>query len=138
MQTYLQLLLRYGTLKHLLADQDMRVSILTASATAAVAQATSLNDACTVSHVRNSLPENGTYIFYPSTVTANAVYNTTVSGQTFYPDATFDYCNITFAYGHAGKDDRVLQEYWLPSPSNFKNRWLTTGGGGFAVRTQLY
>ncbi|THV85201.1 tannase and feruloyl esterase [Aureobasidium pullulans] len=113
----------------------MRNSILAASATAAIAQAASLDQVCTAAHVRNSLPENGTYLFYPSSVTANAVYNTSVSGQTFFPDSTFNYCNVTFAYGHAGKDDRVLQEYWLPSPSNFKNRWMSTGGGGFAINS---
>lgn len=113
----------------------MRNSILAASATAAIAQAASLDQVCTAAHVRSSLPENGTYLFYPSSVTANAVYNTSVSGQTFFPDSTFNYCNVTFAYGHAGKDDRVLQEYWLPSPSNFKNRWMSTGGGGFAINS---
>jgi hypothetical protein len=118
--------------------QNMRLPVLAISATALVVQATSLDQVCTVSHVRNSLPENGTFIFYPSTITANAVYNTTVSGQTFFPDSTFDYCNITFAYGHAEKDDRVLQEYWLPSPSRFENRWMSTGGGGFAVSLSYY
>ncbi|KAI4846966.1 tannase and feruloyl esterase [Aureobasidium sp. EXF-8845] len=43
--------------------------------------------------------------------------------------------NITFAYGHAGRADRVLQEYWLPSPIKFKNRWMSTGGGGFAINS---
>lgn len=77
---------------------------------------------CTASHVRNPLPENGTYLFYPSTITANAVCYTAVSGQIFFPDATFDYCNIAFACGHAGKDDKVLQEYWPPSSGKFRNR----------------
>lgn len=117
----------------------MRIQVLAASATAAtVAHAATLEQVCTPAHARAALPANETHlnlIFYPSTVTASPVYNTTVSDETFYPDGTFDYCNVTFAYSHAGSDTRILQEYWLPSPENFKNRWLTTGGGGFAINS---
>lgn len=115
----------------------MRPSVLAASAAAVtVAHATTLADVCTPGHVRTALPANGTHqnlVFYPNSVTASPVYNTSVSNEVFFPDGTFDYCNVTFEYGHIGRDDRVIQEYWMPSPGNFKNRWLSTGGGGYAI-----
>lgn len=118
----------------------MRTSTLTASAAgAALAQAVSLDQVCTTAHVQAALPANLTnenLIFYPHTVTASPVYNTSVSDQVFFPDGTFDYCNVTFAYSHNGKEDKILQEYWLPSPQKFQNRWLSTGGQGFAINGQ--
>ncbi|CAK96757.1 hypothetical protein CBS63078_576 [Aspergillus niger] len=112
-------------------------SIATAALVAG-AQAKSLADVCTVSHVQSSLPLDaftGLEI-KTSSVTASPVYNVSVSDQTFYPDGTFDYCNVTFAYSHAGRDDSILLGIWLPAPDAYQNRWLSTGGGGFAINLE--
>jgi hypothetical protein len=82
-QTYYQSLLPLKSCS-IFVYQGMRASVLAASATAAVAQATPLNRVCTGSHIRNSFPENGTYLFYPSTITANAVHIISGSEQTFF------------------------------------------------------
>jgi tannase len=68
-----------------------------------------------------------------TSVTANAVYNASVSGEGFFPDATFDYCNVTVAYSHNGRNDQVLLQWWLATPDNFQNRYLTTGGFAYAI-----
>jgi len=108
----------------------------TAVASAVIALAATLDDVCTVSYVQAALPSNDFYngiTIDPSSVSANPVYNASVSGQNFFPDATFDYCNVSFAYTHNGRDDQVLVWYWLPAPENFQNRFLATGGGGLAI-----
>ncbi|KAI9925795.1 hypothetical protein ASPWEDRAFT_29608 [Aspergillus wentii DTO 134E9] len=101
------------------------------------AQAASLKDVCTASYAKSVLPTNVAQGIEldSSSVTANAVYNASVSNEVFFPDATFDYCNVTLAYSHSGRDDQILLELWLPSPDKFKNRWLSTGGGGFAINS---
>ncbi|KAI9694812.1 MAG: hypothetical protein M1822_000428 [Bathelium mastoideum] len=99
-------------------------------------QALTLQNVCTTSHVTASLPAGNFYpgiIIDPSSVKVGVVTNASVSNQDFFPDAIFDYCNVTFAYSHNGLDDQVLLNYWLPSPSEFKNRYLSTGGGGYAI-----
>lgn len=85
-----------------------------------------------------SLPSNDFYVgitIDPSSVQVNPVTNVEVSDAYFYPDAMFDYCNVTFAYSHKGQNDKVLVTYWLPSPENFQNRYLSTGGGGYAINS---
>lgn len=118
----------------------MRVSrsTLAASALPLATYSASLQSVCTPSNVKNALPHGVAHgiTLDDTSVTANAVYNTSVSDETFFPDATFDYCNVTLAYSHAGKDDQVLLEIWLPAPEKFQNRWLSTGGGGFAINGQ--
>lgn len=52
-----------------------------------------------------------------------------------YPAAVIDYYNVTLAYSHNGRDDQVLVEYWFPSPEKFQNRYLSTGGGGYAINS---
>ncbi|CAI7605229.1 unnamed protein product [Penicillium palitans] len=104
--------------------------------TTSVAYATSLGSACTVSRVRDSLPENDYILgvtFDHDSVTANAVYNSSHSDGTFFPDATIDFCNVTFSYTHSGLDQTVIVGYYLPSPDNFQNRFLATGGGAYAI-----
>jgi tannase len=63
------------------------------------------------------------------------VYNASTSATgTFFPAATFSYCNFTLAYSHDGREgDQVLIQYWLPDPAKFENRYLSTGGGGYAI-----
>jgi tannase len=69
-----------------------------------------------------------------SSVTANSISNFSVAESDLQPAASGQYiCNITFAYTHIGRNDRFNVWYWLPSPSQFQNRFLATGGGGFAI-----
>lgn len=106
-------------------------SILAAASAASAVQALSLVDVCTPSYVSSHLPAAD---FYPGLTLsqdaiANPVYNTSVSGEMFYPDATFSYCNVTLTYSHNGiDDDEVVLTYWMPAPENFQNRYLATGG----------
>ena len=111
-------------------------SLLLASLAGAVHAAT-LADVCTVSTVTAALPSYLGITVDASSVTANAVYNASASGSVMFPDAVFDFCNVTFAYSHDGKSDRVVVAYWLPDPDNFKNRFLATGGGGYAINSGL-
>jgi tannase len=114
----------------------MRSAILTAAASAGVARAATLASVCTTSYVTSALPTDlfGMTID-TSSVTAAAVYNASSTGSVMFPDATFDFCNVTMAYSHNGRDDQVLLNFWLPSPASFKNRWLSTGGGGLAINS---
>ncbi|KAJ5360991.1 tannase subunit [Penicillium brevicompactum] len=104
-----------------------------------IAKAMTLGDVCTYSHAQEAVPS---WNLLPginmtdSIVTATPVYNTSVSNEPYYPDATFDYCNVTMTYSHDGKDDQVLLNFWLPPPENFKNRWVSTGGFGFAINVE--
>jgi tannase len=72
-----------------------------------------------------------------TTFSTNAVYNASASGQHMFSDATFDFCDVTFAYSHNGRDDQVFLNFWLPTPANFQNRYLSTGGGGLAINSGL-
>lgn len=105
------------------------------------AYAISIYELCTVSYVNGSLPHDVTYLgttsvtIDPSSIQVNPVINDTVSGANFFPDAEFDYCNVTFAYTHTGRNDSVQVAYWLPTPASFKNRYLSTGGGGYAINS---
>lgn len=111
---------------------------LTAAASAAIVYAATLDDVCTSSYVQASLPSDDFYVgitIDPSSVLVNPVTNAEVENQNFYPNAVFDYCNVTFAYSHNGRDDQVLVTYWLPAPDNFQNRYLSTGGGGYAINS---
>ncbi|KIX98789.1 uncharacterized protein Z520_05250 [Fonsecaea multimorphosa CBS 102226] len=104
----------------------------------AAVRAASLNDVCSVSYVKAHLPPPGFYqgvTISPSSVTANPVTNVQVVDYDFYPDAIFDYCNVSFTYSHDGLDDQVLLTYWLPAPAKFQNRFLATGGGGYAINS---
>ena len=52
-----------------------------------------------------------------------------------FSDATINYCNVTFAYYNSGRSNKVNVVYWLPAPSVFQNRYLSTGGGGYAINS---
>lgn len=104
----------------------------------------SLADVCTPAYVAAHLPAAGYYGDYAlsplaDSVTANPVYNYSVGAtdSVFFPAATFDYCNVSFSYTHEGRDDAVVLTLWLPAPANYQNRFLTTGGGGYAINSQL-
>lgn len=100
---------------------------------------TSLASVCTADYVSSVLPAAGSIdglgiTFDTSSVTANAVYNYSTTDETMWPDASFDFCNVTFSYSHDGLDgDSVILKYWLPSPANYASRFLATGGQGLAI-----
>jgi tannase len=104
----------------------------------AVVQAATLTDVCTTSYVQASLPPDGTFngiSIDPSSVVVHPVTNYSATGSVFYPNGTFDYCNVTFTYTHSGLGDTVELAYWLPTPANFLNRFLTIGGAAEAINT---
>lgn len=107
---------------------------------AAAVQAATLNEVCTSAYVQASLPANDillptTITIDPSSVIAQPVTNASVSNPSYYANATIDFCNVSFAYSHNGRNDRVQVRYYLPTPSNFRNRYLSTGGGGYAINS---
>ncbi|KAF8855290.1 tannase-domain-containing protein [Acephala macrosclerotiorum] len=107
----------------------------TSSSVASAANAT-LASVCTASYAKAALPADDSILgitIDASSVSAAPSYNHSVSGETFYPDAAFDYCNVTFSYSHNGRDDKVNLEYWLPSPSAYQNCYLATGGFAYAI-----
>ena len=102
----------------------------------ACAHAKGLSDVCTSSFATGSLPTTdffpGITIDYESVV-ATASYNATTRAQAMFPDSIFDFCNVTFSYSHNGRNDNVVLTYWLPAPSAFRSRFLSTGGGGYLI-----
>lgn len=111
---------------------------LTIAALPIVARAATLADICTIDYAVASLPTDD---FYPgitidkSSLTTSATTGYT-AGSNWYPTATIDYCNVTFAYSHDDiPDDIVHVTYWLPAPENFQNRYVSTGGGGLAINS---
>ncbi|KAL3428954.1 tannase and feruloyl esterase family protein [Aspergillus tetrazonus] len=97
-----------------------------------------LNELCAVSYARNALEACDSIqglSFETTSVTAEIVTNSSVTSDD-YPSATISYCNVTFAYSHNGiVGDRVLLQIWLPEPAKFQGRWLSTGGGGYAINS---
>ncbi|PWY91632.1 tannase and feruloyl esterase [Aspergillus sclerotioniger CBS 115572] len=93
------------------------VRVLATAAALATAYATTLEDVCTVSFAQRSLPPDSVYpgiSIDTSSVTAVAAYNVSSTNQVYFPDATFDYCN-------------------MPAPTKFANRYLSTGGSGYDI-----
>lgn len=120
------------------------IAALLAAAATTTVHAASLEDVCTTTYVAAHLPASGFYDDYAltvdeSSVTANPVYNYSVGpvDSNFYPAATFDFCNVSFTYSHDLREDSVLLTLWLPTPDKFENRWLSTGGGGYAINSML-
>jgi tannase len=97
-----------------------------------------LTDICSTNYARGVLPDSHVLpgiTIDPSSVQTTLVSNASVSSN-WFPSATIDYCNVTFAYSHDGiANDRVQVTYWLPPPSGFKNRYVSTGGGGLAINS---
>ncbi|RAH59471.1 tannase [Aspergillus piperis CBS 112811] len=114
------------------------LGVLAGATTIALSQAASLADVCTTSHAKSSLPSSdeieGLEID-TSSITASAVYNASTSGSYFFPAASYSYCNVTLSYTRPGLDTPLLLELWLPAPEDYQNRWLSTGGGGFAINS---
>ena len=103
----------------------------------AVSATASLGEICSTAYASAALPLDvipGVTID-PSSVTTKLVTNFTAE-SIFFPTSTFDYCNLTFAYSHDGiEGDLVHVQYWLPAPGQFKNRYVSTGGGGWAINS---
>ncbi|KAF2239338.1 tannase [Viridothelium virens] len=116
----------------------MRFLFLSMIIAAAAASALSLSNVCTDSNVQSSLAPitiNGITIDSNSVV-ATPVYNYTVSDSDNYPGASgLSFCNVTLSYSHNGISDNVLLWYWLPAQSQFENRFLATGGGGYNINS---
>lgn len=77
---------------------------------ASMASATSLSSICSVDHITNSLPVDNSALqgLVFGDVTAQSVYNSSVEAGNNYPAANGrNFCNVTVAYQHAGKDDAV-------------------------------
>ncbi|RAK97936.1 tannase [Aspergillus ibericus CBS 121593] len=89
----------------------------------ATTAAVTLDDVCTPAYVRTN----------HFNLSANPVYNLSTSGSAVYPATTIDYCNVTLAYSHNGRDNNVQVRFWLPSPEKFANRYLSTGGADYYV-----
>lgn len=105
---------------------------------------TSIEDVCTTSYVQASLPSQDLYLTEgvniaitvdPGSVLATPRTSLSFQGNVMYPDTSIDFCDVTFAYTHTGRDDLVHVRYWMPAPDNFQNRYLSTGGGGFAINS---
>lgn len=97
-----------------------------------------LDQLCTNSFAQNALPAKGFYngiTIDSSSVTTSVATNYSIQSNTFFPDATISYCNVSFAYTHDGRNDLVHVAYWVPDPSKFQNRFLATGGGGLAINS---
>ncbi|KUM56952.1 hypothetical protein ACN42_g10245 [Penicillium freii] len=103
----------------------------------AAATTISLTDICTTAYTKKALPVDAIQgvTVDPFSISTSLVTNFTAT-NIFYPTSTFDYCNVTFAYSHDGIDgDIVHVQYWLPAPGQFKNRYVSTGGGGWAINS---
>lgn len=108
------------------------------AAVVASAAGLTLDQLCTASFVQSALPTKDYYnglTIDPSSVITTLTTNYSLTGNTFFPDATINYCNVSFSYSHNGAIDVVHVAYWIPEPSKFQNRFLATGGGGLAINS---
>lgn len=90
--------------------RSVRYSIGIASAAALRATAASLADVCTTTYVQSALPVDAVEGITLSTdsVTANAVYNHSVSAGDLWPGKSgLDFCNVTFGYTRDGTSETV-------------------------------
>ena len=86
----------------------MKQSLILTGASAA--SASSLSSICSVDYIKASLPIDNTALqgLVYGDVTANSVYNSSVEAGNNYPAAVGrNFCNVTVAYKHDGKDDAV-------------------------------
>ncbi|KAH8651025.1 Tannase/feruloyl esterase [Xylariales sp. PMI_506] len=111
---------------------------LTAAAgfAAANAAAPDLNEVCTLQYVKSVLPVDAIpgITILENTLAVNAIGKFTLEASPGIVEATTaGVCNVTFGYTHVGKNDKTNVWFYLPAPSEFKNRYLATGGGGFSI-----
>ena len=118
-------------------SRGLAAAAMLLSAATAVSAAASLNDICSSSYAVSALPLDAIQgvTIDTTSVTTQLVTNFTAE-SIFFPTSTFDYCNLTFAYSHNGiEGDIVHVQYWLPAPGQFQNRYVSTGGGGWAINS---
>ncbi|KAJ5106618.1 hypothetical protein N7456_003293 [Penicillium angulare] len=90
--------------------------------------AVTMQHVCTSQYVAANLPANGTILGISidlSSVTAGRI--DAIDGN-----SRLSACDVNFAYTHDGFD-RTNVNYWLPSPANFLNRYVSTGGEGWNI-----
>jgi tannase len=109
------------------------VAWVATGAALAINSTTSLADICTTSYVTSVLPIISGITIDATSVTTNAIYNAVSTSQNSFPDSTYNYCEVNFAYSHDGTSDRVQVVYWMPAPGSFKDRYQTQGGAGYAT-----
>jgi tannase len=86
----------------------MKQSLILAGAS--VVSAGSLSSICSVDYIKEKLPTDNTALqgLVYGDVTANSVYNASVEAGNNYPAAIGrNFCNVTVAYKHDGKNDAV-------------------------------
>lgn len=99
------------------------------------ASSLSLDDICEVSYIQSTLPYNaGVGIQLDNTSISLAI----VSNYTGLDSNQYNFCSLNFTYSHAGRGDKVQLNYWLPDPSQFKNRYLSTGGAGYKSKSATF
>lgn len=111
------------------------VVLLLGAATTALAA--TLDEVCTATYAKAAIPKNGILsgvTFNTSSISVSVTKNASVTGTDF-PSGVIDYCSVAFSYSHQGAGDTVQLEFWLPAPDKFANRWLSTGGGAFAINS---
>ncbi|QDS75609.1 hypothetical protein FKW77_006536 [Venturia effusa] len=116
----------------------MRFVLAGITSFSSIARALMLNELCTNSYITSHFPAVDFYdglTLDPSTINTTTYSNVSIPSNNFYPATTLDYCQVTFEYSHNGRNDSVALTYWLPSPANFQNRYLATGGGGYAINS---
>lgn len=128
------------SLTHLLRKYPSKMQhlLLCLVAAAPLAWAASLSSLCTISNIAANLPVSNftDLVFSTGSISATPVYNGSAKSSTNFPGVSgLTYCNVTFSYSHSGLGDTVLVQYFLPDPSLFRNRFLTTGGGGLAINS---
>jgi tannase len=77
---------------------------------ASMASAGSLSSICSVDYIKASLPTENTALqgLVYGEVTATSVYNSSVEAGNNYPAVDGrNFCNVTVAYKHGGKNDAV-------------------------------
>ncbi len=116
-----------------------KITLALAAAIATAVHAATLQEICSDSYVRAALPAADAFpgiTINSSSVSTNITVNSSIAQSDWHNAATISYCNVTFAYSHNGiADDIVHVSYWVPAPSDFQNRYLSTGGGGLAINS---
>ncbi|WRT70451.1 uncharacterized protein IL334_007449 [Kwoniella shivajii] len=89
-----------------------------------------IDQLCDASFISSCLPDNAAPgVVIDSSSLTSYVANHTMGSTILY------FCNVTFAYSHAGLNDRVQVNYFVPDESYFAKRYLSTGGGGLAINS---
>jgi tannase len=112
--------------------RHFKASLLGAVVTGSIAaRGLTLDELCDTAYIQSALPTDFAGIVFDNASITVAIQNYTSAGT------SYNYCNLTMAYGHAGLNDTILVNYWLPEPASFSNRYLSTGGGGPAINSGL-